>query len=274
MKKKFTMMGAVLVLIIGMAGLLSACGGGASINDASSLAEANEKAQAEVENYHMDMDMDMEMTVKMEGLEELAGSDSLTMPMKMTMKMDAGKKTAHAESTASMSMMGQSMDQDSEMYIDIENGATYAKPEGTSEWVKSDTDASMSDMTSGVAAMDKEILDKAKFAETEDAYTLTLDAAEVGDLINEEDFFGSYESSGMEFEEFEISSGQIIYYFDKETVLLKKAEMKDLDVNAKGEMSGSAIDMKVPMSATMDYSQYNEIDPKVYEIPEDVKNGK
>ena len=62
MKKKLTMIGAAFVLVIGMAGILSACSGGGSeaqINDAASLAAANQSAQADVENYHMDMDMDM-----------------------------------------------------------------------------------------------------------------------------------------------------------------------------------------------------------------------
>ena len=149
MKKKLSMIGAALVLVIGMAGMLSACGGSeAQIKDAESLAAANQSAQAAAESYHMDMDMNMELTLKMDGLQEVMDTESLTMPMTMKMSMDAGKETAHADSNTSMSVMGQSMDQDAEMYIDMANGVTYTKAKGSDEWEKTETDSSMSDANS------------------------------------------------------------------------------------------------------------------------------
>ena len=270
MKKKLTMIGAAFVLVIGMAGILSACGSEAQITDAASLAAANQSAQADVENYHMDMDMDMDMTLKMDGLKEALGTDSMNVPMKMTMSMDSGKETAHADSNTSISMMGQSMEQPAEMYIDIANGATYTKAEGTETWTKTETDSSMTEMLNSVTEMSADILEKAKFAETEDGYTLTLEAGELGEAIKEMNLFSSYSAAGMDMEEFNISEGQIIYTFYKDTALIKTIDMQGLNIKAKGKMQGAAIDMQVKLTDTMNYSQYGEIDPKAYAIPADV----
>ena len=269
MKKKLTMIGAAFVLVIGMAGILSACGGGGSdaqITDAASLAAANQAAQEKAENYHMDMDM----TIKMGGLQEALGTDSMNVPMKMTMSMDAGKEAAHANSNTSMSMMGQSMEQPAEMYIDIANGVTYTKAEGTEQWTKTETDSSMSEMMNSVTEMSADILEKAKFAETEEGYTLTLDAGDLGEAIKEMNLFNSYSAAGMDMEEFNISEGQITYTFYKDTALIKQIDMQGLNIKAKGEMQGAAIDMQIKLTDTMDYSQYGEIDPKAYAIPAEV----
>ena len=277
MKKKLTMIGAAFVLVVGMAGIFSACGGGGSeaqITDAASLAAANQSAQADVENYHMDMDMDMDMTLKMDGLKEALGTDSMNVPMKMTMSMDSGKETAHADSNTSISMMGQSMEQPAEMYIDIANGATYTKAEGTETWTKTETDSSMTEMLNSVTEMSADILEKAKFAETEEEYTLTLDAGELGEAIKEMNLFSSYSDMGMDMKEFNITEGQIIYTFYKDSALIKKIDMQGLNIQANGEMQGSAIDMQVKLTDTMNYSQYGEIDPKTYAIPADVTSAK
>jgi len=273
MKKKLTMIGAAFVLVIGMAGILSACGGGGSdaqITDAASLAAANQAAQEKTENYHMDMDMDMDMTIKMDGLQEALGTDSMNVPMKMTMSMDAGKEAAHADSNTSMSMMGQSMEQPAEMYIDIANGVTYTKADGTEQWTKTETDSSMSEMMNSVTEMSADNLEKAKFAETEEGYTLTLDAGDLGEAIKEMNLFNSYSAAGMDMEEFNISEGQITYTFYKDTALIKQIDMQGLNIKAKGEMQGAAIDMQIKLTDTMNYSQYGEIDPKAYAIPAEV----
>ena len=261
----------VVAIIIGTMGMLAGCGGSkAQITDAVSLAEANQAAQQAAKNYHMDMDMDMEATIKMDGLKDVMGTDSLTMPMSITMSMDSGKETAHATSNTKMTMLGQSIDQNAEQYIDIKNGVTYTKAEGTNQWTKTESDASMSDMMDSMSKMSKDMLSKAEFAETEDSYTLTLDAEVMGDMIKELGLFDSISSADMELEEFSIDSGQIVYTFDKESALLTKSEIKELDVKAKGTEQGISADMQIPVSATMEYSHYGELDPKDYEIPSDV----
>ena len=55
---------------------------------------------------------------------------------------------------------------------------------------------------------------------------------------------------------------------------IKKIDMQGLNIQAKGEMQGSAIDMQVKLTDTMNYSQYGEIDPKTYAIPADVTSAK
>ena len=206
----------------------------------------------------------------MDGLKDVMGTDSLTMPMSITMSMDSGKETAHATSNTKMTMLGQSIDQNAEQYIDIKNGVTYTKAEGTNQWTKTESDASMSDMMDSMSKMSKDMLSKAEFAETEDSYTLTLDAEVMGDMIKELGLFDSISSADMELEEFSIDSGQIVYTFDKESALLTKSEIKELDVKAKGTEQGISADMQIPVSATMEYSHYGELDPKDYEIPSDV----
>ena len=188
--------------------------------------------------------------------------------------MDSGKETAHADSNTSISMMGQSMEQPAEMYIDIANGATYTKAEGTETWTKTETDSSMTEMLNSVTEMSADILEKAKFAETEEEYTLTLDAGELGEAIKEMNLFSSYSDMGMDMKKFNITEGQIIYTFYKDSALIKKIDMQGLNIQANGEMQGSAIDMQVKLTDTMNYSQYGEIDPKTYAIPADVTSAK
>lgn len=269
MKVRLTVAAALAVLIIGM---LSACGDGSpQITDAKSLAAANKTAQEAVENYHMDMNMNMDVTMNLPGLEDMLGSSSIEVPTSMEMRMDSGKETAHANSSMSMTMMGQSMDQDAEMYIDITNGTAYTKAAGTDTWQKSENSIGMTDMTNSLSELGDDIMSEAVFSETEEDYTLTLDAAVLGEAIKEMDLLGSLDAAGMGLEDFSIDGGQLTYIFDKESVLIKKIEMNDVDVKASGDISGSTADMEMPINATFDFSKYNELSAADYEIPADVK---
>ena len=275
MKKKLTVAAAALMLLIGTIGLLTACGGSdkPQITDAASLAAASQKALEGVENFHVDMDMDMEMTMKMDGLKEVMGTDSMTVPAKIKTNLDSGKETAHGTTEVKMSMMNQPMDQAAEIYIDLVNGVTYTKAEGTEAWIKTDSDASMSDMMSSLSTLGTDVLEQAEFSESEDGYVLTLDASVMGEAIKESDMLGNYVGSGLDLETFDITGGQFVYTFDKESTRPIKIEMKDVDMKAKGETQGTAVDILVPMNAAIVYSQYGEIDPGAYEIPAEVTGG-
>ena len=268
MKLKLFLVGSVIALTLG---IFTACGGSPTIDDASSLIEANRTAQEAVSSYHMDSDMDMNIAMGMEGLESLLGSSSLNMPMDMKMSMDMGKESGHGTTSVSISMMGQKQDVNAEMYVDIKEGVAYSKLDTADAWTKNEQDASTMDMISSVSAMSDEILSKAKFESDEESYKLTLTAADLGESINDLGLMDSLGSSGVELKDFSMTEGEIKYTFDKDKVLLRKISMDNVKVKATGSVQGTTMDMDITMKADYELGKYDELDPKDYQIPDDVK---
>ena len=265
----------LLCLILGLVfvlGLMTACGE-TSITDGKSLIEANKAAQEKVESFHMDSDIDMDMSMKMDGLEAVLGSSSIEMPMKMEIAMDAGKETAHGTTTADISVLGQSQKVDAEMYYDLKNGTVYSKTADSSTWTKSEQDMSSIDLAGNLADISDEILEKAEFSSDDDGYKLTLQAKDLGDSINEMGLLNDINSAGVSLDKFTINEGQIIYTFNKENVNLQKVDMEDIKIDAAGTAQGSTVDLAIDMDGDYEFSKYNQLDPKDYEIPDEVTGG-
>ena len=270
MKLKIFLVGSVIALTLG---LFTACGGSPTIDDASSLVEANKAAQEAVTSYHMDSDMDMNIAMGMEGLESLLGTSSLSMPMDMKMAMDMGKESAHGTTSVSISMMGQKQDVNAEMYVDIKEGVAYSKLDGADTWTKSEQDAASMDMAGSVSEMSEDILSKAKFESDDDSYELTLTAADLGESISDLGLMDNLGSSGVELKDFSMTEGEVKYTFDKDKVLLRKVSMDDVKIKATGSMQGTTMDMDITMEADYELGKYDELDPKDYQIPDEVKKG-
>ena len=268
MRSKIIILIAALVFTLGT---LTSCGG-PSITDAKSLVAANKAAQEAVKNFHMDGDLDMEMKMKMEELQALLGTAELSMPMKMEMSMDMSKETAHGTTKTDVTTLGQTQSVDAEMYCDIKEGIVYTKTDASNTWVKSNQEINTADMVESLAGAGDELLEKAEFSSDDDSYKLTLSAEVLGESINDLGLMNDIGSAGMEIKDLNMSEGTIVYTFDKETVLMKKVEMDDVKVTANGTMDGTSLDMDIDMDAEYEFSKYDELDPKDYEIPEDVVN--
>ena len=227
----------MLVLIFSMMlalGVLTACGGEQKITGAEALAAANKEAQQKVESYHTDADIDMEMKLNMEELKAVLGTSELSVPLQMEMNIDTGKETGHGNMSMNMSMMGQSTSQKAEMYIDMKNGVSYTKAEGAGSWTKSEQNADLTSMVPGLESLGEDILKKAEFSEEEDAYVLTVQAADMGDLITESGLLENMDLASMELKDLKLTGGKVTYKFDKEKVLLQKSEMDDVIITASG----------------------------------------
>ena len=155
------------------------------------------------------------------------------------------------------------------MYIDSKNKVTYTGTEGY--WLKEESEANMTDMMQGLDGMDKSVLDKAEFETNKDGdYVLTISAKELGEAINDMNILSTMNMDELSFDEFNVTKGNLIYVFDKETVLLKQIKMDELTIDAKGKMDGQAYGFKMAMTGTFDFSKYNELEAKDYEIPQSV----
>ncbi len=280
MKKKYLTAAAVLLTLI-CAFALTSCGGGqtggngdgagnGNVTDASSLIEAHKSAQNDVESVHMDATTDMNMTMNSESLEAVLGSSELSMPFVVEMSLDSGKETAHGTTKTTVDLMGQSQEQNAEAYYDLKEGAAYVKAAESSAWTKTESTATVSSMLNSADDFSDEMLKDAEYAETEDGYTLTFDATNMGSIINELNSMDDLSASGVTLEDCTINKGTVVYTFDKETCLIKHVNMTGVDMTAKGSMQGMEFEMDIVMSADFDYSKYNELSPADYEIPDSV----
>ena len=257
-----------LVLLLGM---LAGCGGAdpggdkASITDAKSLAAANKTAQEAVKNFHADGDMDMKikMTINASGT-----TQDLDMPMKMGLAMDTDGKTGHGQMKVDADVMGQSIDQDAEVYTDLEKGAVYTKVGGSDAWAKSDQQINVTSMMDSVAEMDESLLAKAEFAESEEGYTLTLSGDALGEALKDMDLMSGV--SQLDLSDLTVGGGKIIYTIDKETNLMTKTVIEGLTITAKGSSSGVDYDADITMDSDYAYCKYDELKPADYEIPDEV----
>ena len=70
-----------------------------------------------------------------------------------------------------------------------------------------------------------------------------------------------------------MTEGEVKYTFDKDKVLLRKVSMDDVKIKATGSMQGTTMDMDITMEADYELGKYDELDPKDYQIPDEVKKG-
>ncbi len=266
MKGKLTLLTLALALLLA---LLTACGG-ANITDAKSLAAANIKAQAAVENHHMDMNMDMTMAIDTERLKEAFGTSSLEMPVLMNVAVDSGRYTAHANTNMNVTIMEQETKQQAELYLDMKNGITYAKADGVDAWKRAEETLDMSAMLNSLGRLEDSLLENAIYSESSDAYTLTLSADPMDEVIKDMDLLGSLRSAGLDVETLTVDGGQMVYTIDKNSLLITSIAMKDIDVTASGVLGGTSVDMSIPLDAEVTFSKYGELMPEDYEIPDDV----
>ena len=265
MKHKIGLIATSIILCIGM---LTACGSG--IDDAKSLSDASKKAQESVESFHLDSEVDMDMTFHFSGPGIDASNSKVEMPVEISMDIDSGKETAHGNTNVKMSMMGQSMDQDSEVYLDLVDKVVYTKAAGSDTWAKTSSESNMTDVVNCADALSDSVLEKAEFQEDDDEYVLTVAAKDMGDAINDLGFTNDMNTNGLEVQDLNITNGTVTYKFFKDTQLLKSMEMDDVTIDASGVVQGQHVNITIGMDADYDFSKYNEVDASAYEIPAEV----
>lgn len=264
----------IITMMLAMCLLFTACGQ-PKVVGVKSLAAANIAAQSKVKSYHMDASADMDINLDSDTLQSLLQSMNPRLPVKMTLAADSGTDTAHITTEAAISVLGQSVGlQTAEVYLDMENQAAYAKAGDSTEWTTADYQdhqMSLKEMTGGLAAIGKTVLENATFEEGEDSYSLTLPAEKAGDLIADMHLLDSVDLGIADVREITVESGQIIYTVDKESLLVRSIELKDVDVRGKGVYQDASVALKFPINAVFSFSRYNELEEAEYAIPEEVK---
>lgn len=275
MRPRILTAAAILTGILCCAALTS-CGGtaaGDAPTDAPTLIEKHNEAQGAVKSLHMDATTNMTMSMDTASMSSVLGTSELTMPFTIEMALDSGRETAHGTTKTTISFMGQSQKQNAEAYYDMKNAVSYVKAEGSSSWSKSESDVNISSMLDSTAGLSEESLKKAEFSEEEDAYVLTLNAKDMGDVINELNSMDDLSSQGVELTDCTIKSGTAVYTFDKSTCLLRSVKLTAVDMTATGSVQGVDFEMGISMDADFAFSKYDELSPSDYEIPESVTSS-
>ena len=245
----------MLLLTAGML-LLTGCGH-PKIVGVKSLTAANVAAQSKVENYHIDGTINMEIELDYEELQALSEFVEPKLPVEVTIAADAGTETAHVTTKAGVSVFGKSVDvQKGDYYVDMKQGYQ-------------DQQLSLKEIAGGLAIVGKTVLDSAAFAETDEAYSLTMPAEKAGDLIADMHLLDCVDLGIADIRDVTVEGGQIVYNVDKETLLIQSIQLQDVNVRGKGVYEDSSVSLKSPINASFQFSRYNELDEKDYAIPEE-----
>ena len=238
------------------------------------------KAQTNVDSYHVDGTVDMTVTFdpdKSGTLQDLLGKVDPKLPVKMTMDMDAGTETAHVTTDASISVFGKTVPvQTAEVYLDLKKMVSYTRTGDSVEWKKSgdeDQEVGFKEMAGGLAIVGKTVAENAVFEETEDFYTLTMQAETAGEFVADLDLFDWVDLGVVDVRDITVEGGQIVYNVDKTTLLVSSIELKDVDLRGRGTYKGVSMDLQFPTDASFQFSRYNELEESEYAIPAEVLNG-
>ncbi|MBQ6495941.1 MAG: hypothetical protein IJI74_02090 [Firmicutes bacterium] len=281
MKRKKLIIVIIAIVCLIVLGLVAAFAFvGPKVTGVKSLVAANMKAQTNVDSYHVDGTVDMTVTFdpdKSGTLQDLLGKVDPKLPVKMTMDMDAGTETAHVTTDASISVFGKTVPvQTAEVYLDLKKMVSYTRTGDSVEWKKSgdeDQEVGFKEMAGGLAIVGKTVAENAVFEETEDFYTLTMQAETAGEFVADLDLFDWVDLGVVDVRDITVEGGQIVYNVDKTTLLVSSIELKDVDLRGRGTYKGVSMDLQFPTDASFQFSRYNELEESEYAIPAEVLNG-
>ena len=252
--------------------LLTACG---SSSEISSLLDSNRAAQQSAGSFHVDGDLDMTAALNMGGLSSFVDTGDMSMPVTSTLSVDAGQETAHGTISSEMSLLDQTTSHSSEMYCDLTSSAVYLTEQGTGNWTKVSRDININDIINGLFDLEASVLKDAEFEKTSDSCILTLDAKAMESAIADLGFLSSEDLNGVSFRDFQIQECTIVYTFQKDTSLIDTIELKDVKIttDAAVEQLEMAVDLDLNLNGALHFSQYGQLDPSQYEIPDYVRSA-
>lgn len=249
---------------------LAACGGPAAPKSAEELIGKYAEAMKEQTGYHVDMDMDFGIRAEGEGM-------TFDIPVEMDMSIDMADSLAHGDMGLSLSLLGQSMNEKAEVYVDGDSTYTYSESDGY--WTVSDNDE-RAGIASGMESLDPASFENAEFAADSKAGTYTVtqslaDFAATGDTYDllEDVYGGMAETMGMDADDLldQWKDAKAVYVFDKD-FLLQSMEIQGCEYSSTIEEDGVSMDVKVSLALSYRMSKYGEIDADSLKVPADVKD--
>lgn len=249
---------------------LAACGGSAAPKSAEELIGKYVEAMEEQTGYHVDMDMDFGIRAEGEGM-------TFDIPVEMDMSIDMADGLAHGNMGLSLSLLGQSMNEKAEVYVDGANTYTYSESDGY--WTVSDNDE-RAGIASGMESLDPASFKNAEFAADSKAGTYTVtqslaDFAATGDTYDllEDVYGGMAETMGMDADDLldQWKDARAVYVFGKD-FLLQSMEIEGCEYSSTIEEDGVSMDVKVSLELSYRMSKYGEIDAGSLKVPDDVKD--
>lgn len=273
MKKKF-----LILPVAAMASLvLSGCSVSLSIGGPSSASDVIEKYNALMEeslNYHTDMDLNFNISAKAEGL-------SIELPISMGLSADVLDDNLHGDMNLSMSLMGESMEEFTEIYVDGRrkvNVYTYDSDSG--QWIIS-KEKGGTELACGFNDIDPEDFKTAEMEKDKrsDTYVITqsfADFAENGSMYDalEDTYDDMADMMDMDADDFldEWKDAKVIYVFDKD-YYLTSVSVEGCEYSGKISEDGTSIDVSVSLELAFAFSDYGKIRESDVEVPDKVKDA-
>ena len=275
--KKYAKIFALMMSLVLVIGVLSAC----SLMGPRSAKDCFEKSLSNTpESFHMDFDMDLDMAMGFDDptmssqLEEALGTKTISIPITFSMQADVNKNKAHADMDMRVSMLGQKEKVTGEMYVDGEEGYSYTCEDG-GEWYKNELDDKQA-FSQFFGSDDLEDIDwdKAEFKKTDNGYTVTFAAEDIGELVAKSaaDYMNASEFDA--FEDFEFTDGNVVFTFDKKCQMTKVA-VDGLVLEGSSEIVSDlgSMNTTVTVDGTCEYSDFGKIDSEKCEVPKKVKKN-
>lgn len=244
-------------------------------------------------NYHFTGHMDMTVGMKLntaaaseegEEVTEGAGQDStmsLTIPIQIGYDMDVLDKLSHGTMTMEMSMFGEAMNVEAEMYGDVsgDEPLVYTKTVSSeedaesAEWTKSASDSSLMIPTDDEAS--RKIMEKAQMTYEEGTgYLVTIDTSTFMDNGSAGDLFSEMsESSGLDPEALAaaLADSVVTYTFDEDYKLTSiRMDSFSFTMTDDGTQFGTPADISLSMEYQMDLTDYGTVTEEMVKVPEDI----
>ena len=262
MRRKWFGLGLLGVLSVG---LLSGCS--EEYTSAEDLLKAYQKEAHD--NYAVSGSMNVTIGASVVGT-------TMSIPIDLTIDADIAGTSMHGTVETSISMMGQSQAQTTELYVDGEDDGTVYLSDGTTGWITDTSDmASLFEMP-----VNEAVFDGASIEHQEGVYVVIqsmqtmLDNSEALNLFTEDNaMLSEFNLSEEDYQAILDAMGEsnVVYTFDEETLDCQSVVLEEASGSVETEMSGMSVNMNFSMSMDMTYEAFGEITDEMVAVPEDVK---
>lgn len=262
MRRKWFGLGLLGVLSVG---LLSGCS--KEYTSAEDLLKAYQKEAHD--NYAVSGSMNVTIGASVVGT-------TMSIPIDLTIDADIAGTSMHGTVETSISMMGQSQAQTTELYVDGEDDGTVYLSDGTTGWITDTSDmASLFEMP-----VNEAVFDGASIEHQEGVYVVIqsmqtmLDNSEALNLFTEDNaMLSEFNLSQEDYQAILDAMGEsnVVYTFDEETLDCQSVVLEEASGSVETEMSGMSVNMNFSMSMDMTYDAFGEITDEMVAVPDDVK---
>lgn len=241
---------------------------------AADVIEKYAEKMDEEANYHVDMDMDFEIGAS-------GGGVSVDIPVSLTVSADVLGDNMHGDMDMELSMLGQSMSQSVEVYVESgrKTTKTYTFDWEDEYWTVTEEDKGAGLATSLNTLSAKGFEDAAMEKDKEKGtYTITqsfsdfVDSTDLFDSV--EDLYGDLaDTMDMDMDDLidQWSDASVVYVFDKDYNLVS-FNIDECSYSDTLDYEGVDLEVSVSFSMDFEFSDFGEIEEDDVAVPDKVKS--